>query len=295
MIHLHLWSQILGYFIYISLSFNTFSIAQVADDVFQIKQTNWKIKNIQEGIFLKQKRFNKLFGKAQSVSVLDIDLSKTDISLKIAYLEKGRMETSQLAHKTPNAIAAVNGTFFNMRKGGSVCFLKSNRKIINLTQTQDSVWFVNAEGGIVMDTLGQIDIIAQHQLMDSSWINTQAYVEVMTAGPLLILDNQPVGLASDYLTPHPRTAVGLSKDNHMLLITIDGRNKEAGGVTIPELTQLMQALNCNDALNLDGGGSTTMWIQGFDYQGNCKFPSDNGKFDHQGERKVANALIIIKN
>lgn len=229
----------------------------------------------------------------QCISYLDIDMSRVSIQLKIAYLTKGRAKTSELAIHIPGAIAAVNGTFFNMKEGGAVCFLKSNRKIINLTQQEDSVWFVNAEGGIAMDTLGKIRILAQYELQDSSWLNTWAYSEVMTAGPLLIRNKNPLGLHSEYKTKHPRTAVGLTENNHLILLTVDGRHAEAAGMTIPELTRLMQALDCTDALNLDGGGSTTLWIPGKPHRGVVNYPSDNKKFDHEGERAVANALVII--
>lgn len=63
-------------------------------------------------------------------------------------------------------------------------------------------------------------------------------------------------------------------------------------MTIDELALLMKDLNCVNALNLDGGGSTTMWIKG---KGVVNHPSDNGKFDHEGARAVANAIIVKQN
>ncbi|MFN3382800.1 MAG: phosphodiester glycosidase family protein, partial [Runella zeae] len=62
------------------------------------------------------------------------------------------------------------------------------------------------------------------------------------------------------------------------------------GVNLPELTFLARQLGCRDALNLDGGGSTTMWIAD---QGVVNYPSDNKKFDHEGERAVSNVLLAI--
>jgi exopolysaccharide biosynthesis protein len=74
-----------------------------------------------------------------------------------------------------------------------------------------------------------------------------------------------------------------------LLITIDGRNEEAQGMTLYELSRLMKALKCEDAINLDGGGSTTMWIA---KKGVVNHPSDNKIFDAQGERNIANVLLV---
>ena len=67
-----------------------------------------------------------------------------------------------------------------------------------------------------------------------------------------------------------RTAVGITKDGKLLLVTVDGlpRDKSARddrssiGVTLEELAELMINLGAVEAMNLDGGGSTTMWIDG---------------------------------
>ena len=58
---------------------------------------------------------------------------------------------------------------------------------------------------------------------------------------------------------HPRTAVGIDEDaNKVLLLTIDGRTAASRGYTMVELANMMTALGAENALNLDGGGSTTM-------------------------------------
>ena len=62
-----------------------------------------------------------------------------------------------------------------------------------------------------------------------------------------------------------------------------------------ELQQIFRWLGCRDALNLDGGGSTTLFLNVNDHQGVVNCPSDNGRFDHEGERGVSNAILIMKN
>ena len=88
---------------------------------------------------------------------------------------------------------------------------------------------------------------------------------------------------------HPRTAVGITADNKMIVVVVDGRSSQSQGLTIPQLSQLMAALGCTQALNLDGGGSSTAWVRG---EGVVNFPSDNGKFDHEGERGVATVFTV---
>jgi len=84
---------------------------------------------------------------------------------------------------------------------------------------------------------------------------------------------------------HPRTAVGFSADSSKIfLATVDGRQSESAGMTLFELADLMISLGCAQALNLDGGGSTTMVVRG---------EVANKPSDAAGEKPVANALLLI--
>ena len=78
---------------------------------------------------------------------------------------------------------------------------------------------------------------------------------------------------------------GLPED----VVPYDLRSGEADGMTIPELTSLCLQLGLTDALNLDGGGSSTLWTH---KAGVINNPCDNRRFDHAGQRRVPNALII---
>ena len=91
-------------------------------------------------------------------------------------------------------------------------------------------------------------------------------------------------------TRHPRTAVGKRSDGTVIFVVVDGRLPEASGVSTTELSLIMSWLGCRDALNLDGGGSSTMVFDG----NIVNHPSDNKKFDHKGERVVANAIVVRK-
>ena len=58
---------------------------------------------------------------------------------------------------------------------------------------------------------------------------------------------------------HPRTAVGIDRDKgRILLLVVDGRSSLSRGYTLVELARMMRRLGAEDALNLDGGGSSTM-------------------------------------
>jgi exopolysaccharide biosynthesis protein len=83
---------------------------------------------------------------------------------------------------------------------------------------------------------------------------------------------------------HPRTMIGTAADNTIWLVTVDGRQPELSvGMTLVELQALAHRLGLVNALNLDGGGSTTMWVQG---------QVVNRPSDPTGPRKVSDALLV---
>ncbi len=66
-------------------------------------------------------------------------------------------------------------------------------------------------------------------------------------------------------------------------------------MTEPELAQHMIWLGAIQAINLDGGGSTTMWVDGMSVNGIVSHPSDNETADHHGERWVSDGLLVFSN
>ncbi|MBB1258710.1 phosphodiester glycosidase family protein [Streptomyces alkaliterrae] len=87
-----------------------------------------------------------------------------------------------------------------------------------------------------------------------------------------------------YLRRNPRTAAGITASGHLVLMTADGRHPgHSAGLTIPEAAAVMRSLGAVDALNLDGGGSTTLVTHG---------RVRNTPSDPAGERPVATTLLL---
>lgn len=82
---------------------------------------------------------------------------------------------------------------------------------------------------------------------------------------------------------HPRTAIGWNKD-HFFMVEVDGRQRTSAGMTLPELATYMLNLGCDEAMNLDGGGSATMV-----FLGNVINNPSEGQ-----ERPAANALVVVR-
>jgi exopolysaccharide biosynthesis protein len=85
---------------------------------------------------------------------------------------------------------------------------------------------------------------------------------------------------------HPRTSIGFSRDSSTLfLLTVDGRSEKSTGLTLSGLADLMRTLGAWNAMNFDGGGSTTMVVGG---------AVVNTPTDAAGEREVGSALAVVR-
>jgi hypothetical protein len=84
---------------------------------------------------------------------------------------------------------------------------------------------------------------------------------------------------------HPRTAIARLKDGRVLVVTVDGRQPGvSAGMTLPELADLLLEFGALEAINLDGGGSTTMVVNG---------KLVNKPSDQTGERPVSDAILVL--
>ena len=93
------------------------------------------------------------------------------------------------------------------------------------------------------------------------------------------------GLNTFATARHPRTAAGFSQDKRFLyFVTVDGRQTTSNGMSLPELADFLVKFGIHRAVNMDGGGSTTMLVR----NNIVNSPSDAG-----GERSVSNCLMVV--
>ncbi len=94
-------------------------------------------------------------------------------------------------------------------------------------------------------------------------------LDAVAAGPTLIADGEiripiqeEVFFGSSIPDVHPRTAVGYTAEGDLILLVVDGRQAVSRGVDLNELAIMMRDLACVEAMNLDGGGSSSMVVNG---------------------------------
>jgi len=230
--------------------------------------------------------FDSLYGAPQYVQYLKF--GQSEYRFDIAWVSDTLVRTSDLARKQEST-AAINGGFFDMKAGGSVTYLRADGQTIDntgerLMEQKNEI----LEGAVVIDKGGQIHIRRGKRIH-----RKKKYDDVLVTGPLLLYRGQREPLVDRAFNTdrHPRSCLCTDDQNNVYFITVDGRHPEAAGMSLYELTQLVEDLGCKSAINLDGGGSTTLYIRN---QGVINHPSDNGQFDSDGERPCANAILAIR-
>ncbi|WP_052947325.1 phosphodiester glycosidase family protein [Aneurinibacillus tyrosinisolvens] len=145
--------------------------------------------------------------------------------------------------------------------------------------------------GIAKDFLNTIkpgDEIKISTKLEAPWDQVKEAVGghvMLTNGSINVNLSDPVNTGV-----HPRTAVGVKADGTPFFVVIDGRQPGySEGVTVPELAQLMKDMGAVDAINLDGGGSTTFVAR---QPGDASVTVQNSPSDGS-ERSVANSLLVV--
>ena len=204
--------------------------------------------------------------------------------------------------KSINGDFGVNAGYWDVRIDQPSTFLKLDGKQIALTANFEKE---RVDGWVCV---GKKKVVLDYCKAGEEAKYAKKYKNILAAGPVLIDDGKamdhdaytkgmvdnaggkPVGAFYTYTQRHPRTAIGTDKKGNVYLVVVDGRSKgNAEGVTISELTKVCEWLGMRDAINLDGGGSSSMWTA---EEGTVSYPCRNKKFDHAGERRVSSCVVV---
>lgn len=160
---------------------------------------------------------------------------------------------SDFARKV-GARIAVNANFF------------SKTESCGVTAGDSRLWTAVYEGNCGMTVAffrsGAAAIVQGKVRKDGTLSPTVGLVAAVSGRPRLIENGEAVPPAEAFMkVRHPRTAIGLKADGTLVLLVADGRRPAALGFTGPELTEILLKEAVKDAINLDGGGSSTLFIE----------------------------------
>ena len=234
----------------------------------------------------------------QTVSVIKYSPKKLQTSI----IQPEKLTRLSVTAKADGADFGVNAGYWDVRIDKPSTFLKLNGEQIAVTADFEKE---RVDGLVCVD---KKKVVLDHCKAGEEAPYAKKFKNILAAGPVLIdegksvdhdaytngmVDNaggKPVGAFYTYTQRHPRTAIGTDKKGNVYLVVVDGRSKgNAEGVTITELTKICAWLGMTDAINLDGGGSSTMWTA---EEGIVSYPCRNKKFDHGGERRVSSIISV---
>lgn len=246
-------------------------------------------RQVAEGVEYMQLTYQDRDGLPYILYVLTVDPNKAVLytgTVNDSYdlmVPQGQTVTEQMQKAEENgihAVAGINGDFFNTTDSvtSSGYCVKEGRGIRENLKYRPYSAFTN--DGSYMICNGKLDKV------DRSSLRT------VVGGSHVIVKNgslYDVDPESEFgKTPHPRTLSGVKADGTILLVVIDGRQPElSNGAPLEKCAKIMIALGAVDAINHDGGGSSTMVLHSGDTYETVNSPSDGQM------RKVYNSILVV--
>lgn len=226
-------------------------------------------------------KFQTKNGSSATLAVIDL----TDPKLKVIPFFNSKLATTSSIARANAALVAINGGFFNLSNGESTSYVvingqqqcepKKNRALITNPKLAPylNTIFNRSELRIFKDASGQAKImVAKHNdpIPDNCRLegSLQGGPELLpTVGDVkeAFVRTQSDGTDFDSIGSRKhaaRTACGITPDGHLMLLCIGtkGQDEFSSGVTLQELSNTLKELGCDQALNFDGGTSTTMVV-----------------------------------
>ena len=237
----------------------------------------------------------EIFGVPQTISIVKFSPKK----FTIKPIQPYSVTTVGEVCEEQKADFGINACYWAVSKGEPTTFVKTDGKVMSGTHPA-AIPRVN---GLLFMHKNHIEIVRSYDRPYYPELADKCD-NIIACGPVLLDDGAVVdyGYILDseetknkrqhpfFLRRHPRSAIGCNAEGDVFLMVVDGRFPEqAVGVSIAELAKLCKWLGMVEAMNLDGGGSSTLWSKAY---GVVSHPCDNRTFDHEGSREVSSTLIV---
>lgn len=231
-------------------------------------------------------------GLVKKIFTFEVDLSNPSIHIKTATPNNSprfamQRMTEQAKHvdtEEHKVWGGINADFYDMSNGTPQGIVYKEGLAIKTTFRDD----VNTFFSILDNEKAFIGT-------QSDYGNVREQIQEAIGGRVILLSNGALPNQTDYVL-EPRTAIGVSEDgDKVYILVVDGRRFHySNGMNYEELGKCLQAMGAYQAINLDGGGSSTFFIRNSSGFENNRFELRNWPSDNGGqERSVANGLLII--
>lgn len=210
--------------------------------------------------FAKKVQCIHYFNHSPHIHIAQIDLDCTSLKFTVNTPNEKGLTVSELAKKYQTMVA-INTNFFTQTHSPVGLVVSHGKKWQGSKDTRSKVIFAcNKQNKCVMEESNkQTKLASDWQIAVSGWQYYDQKSATFTCAP-----QDKIGCTHDiYTGKHPRTMIGLDeKNNTLYLIVVEGRQLTYRGMNLTELADLATALGLTKAINLDGGGSSTMVING---------------------------------
>ncbi|MBQ1938096.1 MAG: phosphodiester glycosidase family protein [Bacteroidales bacterium] len=289
-------------------------ISTVDADSLAFCQADWQITDLGKGAQAMYAQVPMFFS---TQSICAIKYPASEFKSQILHRPGKKAGKPSVLGKQMGADFAVNAGYFHVKPRTPSVYFRIGNEVYGHTHPTETYRVDGVVG--FKDKAGHEMMIAysdttQYQTVTADWHT------VMASGPMLVVDGElavPLvkGDGADganiaamqqeqkqgakirthyssiqfYDARHPRAAVGTDDEGNIYYVVIDGRFKGKGdGASIYETAYICRMLGMTQAINLDGGGSTTLWSE---KTGVINHPYDNKKWDNEGERAVPNLIV----
>jgi len=236
------------------------AIAQTGNDYASIlASTDWGWQN-HNGVYFGKASFDDLYGKPQRISIAMYPDST--MATMLYDKERSKQGTDTLAAEA-GATVAINGSYFNMSNRTSCTALWIDGVEIATTLADE----YSRCNGIVGFKDGILSIEPYSNATTASQLAAwgKKYDAFVATGPLIRMGGVSMDAnigGEGFCGPHPRSMIGKRTDGTVYMIVVEGRMEDAIGFTMENMVALAEDLDITDAINLDGGGSSTLWVSG---------------------------------
>ncbi|GEP93825.1 hypothetical protein CCY01nite_00850 [Chitinophaga cymbidii] len=265
---------------------------------------------------------DSLDGKPFRAFYLEADLQDPQLTFEM-HIGNGKRYTAAQYDSMigPSVLSVINTTFFSFKDNSNLNIVMHNGKVLAVNPPSHNVrnkTIYTTRGAFGIDKKGRPDIAWVYNVgrkkkayaydapatpdiqgTDTTYrqpnkryprgAHRWKMKEAAGGGPVLVQDGKPFVTVKEermngVAASHPRSAVGYTADGKLILLAIEGRNKGvAEGVTLEQMAKIFTDLHCEEALNLDGGGSSALYVNHM----NTIKPSDAN-----GQRAVPAVLVI---
>ncbi len=238
-----------GYPIGLAMKSGSYVSTPYYENVLKNKFVTFSTDELKQVLYSYVTHTTTLLGSNSSIKISEINKVSSNYNYPIVYNSNWGKYSVGSSEKFPNMVEMVveNGIVSQIRTSMPPVLIPENGYVVTVNQSGAKQITDNFQTGDYV----QLDIKTKPDLSGQDF--------AISGGTMLVKDGKPAPITHNISGLHPRSAIGTSADGRYLyMAAVDGRQVISKGVKLEELANIMIEIGAHNAVNLDGGGSTTL-------------------------------------